>query len=126
MRDVRAAVLGILLTLVPLTPVFADSFAPPPPGVAGPQTPPPGSGPILGSPTVTPGGRSLVPPQVQLQRLDRRERILKRRMWRLRVRRQRFLAQGMPYHAHKVHERIIDLGWRLRRLQAAERALGRR
>jgi hypothetical protein len=44
-------------------------------------------------------------------------------MWRLHVRRQHFLAEGMPDHAHKIHERIIALGWQLRRVEAAEHAL---
>ncbi|MHB1567327.1 MAG: hypothetical protein ACYCXG_11555 [Acidiferrobacter sp.] len=48
---------------------------------------------------------------------------LRRHIWRLRMRRRQFIADGLPFRAHRVHERIIRLGWQLRRVQAAERAL---
>ncbi len=60
----------------------------------------------------------------RLQYLKRQERLVRRQMWRLRLRRRTFLAEGRPQHAHKVSERILNLGWRLRRIQVAERSGG--
>lgn len=58
----------------------------------------------------------------RLRYLKRQERLVRQKMWRLRLRRRTFLAEGRPQHAHKVTQHILNLGWRLRRIQAAERA----
>ena len=122
MRYLRAAICAVLLAGSPLASCVADTLAAPPPGPgAAGAVPPPGSGPILNGPGQP--VRPRIPVRVQLRQLARQEHALKRRMWRLRMRRRQFLAEGMPYHAHRVHERIITLGWRLRRVQATERAL---
>ena len=122
MRHLRAAICAVLLAGSPLASCSAYTFAAPPPGPAATgAAPPPGSGPILNGPGRP--ARPRIPVRARLRQLARQERILKRRMWRLRVRRRQFLAEGMPYHAHRVHERLIALGWRLRRVQATERAL---
>lgn len=136
MRDLRAAVVGIVFTIAPLTPAWANSFftnsflahsfAPPPAAVAARPRPPVGSAPLLTPPTAVRGRSPQMPSRARLDSLERREGLLRRRMWRLQMRRQRFLTEGRPHHAHQVHERLIDLGWRLRQVQAAKRALGRR
>ena len=118
MRTIRAALLGALLVAAPLAPLQAEVLAAPPPPPSAPVTPPPQAGPIPIAPR-----EAQATPQARLRLLERKAHHLRRRMWRLRVRRRQFLAQGMPEHAHRVHERIIALGWRLRRVQAAERAL---
>lgn len=60
----------------------------------------------------------------RLHYLKRQERLVRRQMWRLRLRRRTFLAEGRPQHAHRVSQRIWSLGWRLRQIQAAERTSG--
>ncbi len=117
MRAVVIALLGAWLTVLPCPGAMADSLPPPPPGPGTALVPPPGSGPISAPP------RAPLPARVRLRQLERRAHYLKQQIWRLRMRRRQFLAQGMPYHAHHVHERMIAIGWRLRRVQAAERAL---
>ena len=121
MRYLRAAMIGVLLAGVPLASACAGTVAASPPGPAAATAPPPGSGPVLSS--APPGPARVSAARARLRRLTREAHSLRRRMWRLRMRRRQFLAQGMPSHAHRVHERIIALGWRLRRVQAAERAL---
>ncbi len=74
----------------------------------------------VGSPPVRMAPHVIISP-ARLQYLKQQERLVKRQMWRLRLRRRAFLAEGRPQHAHKVGERILNLGWRLRRIQAAER-----
>ncbi len=122
MRYLRAAICAALLAGSSLASCGADPLTVPPPGpAAAPAVPPPGTGPIFNGPA--PPMRARIPAGVRLRRLGRVEHSLKRRMWRLRMRRRQYLAEGMPFHAHRVHERIIALGWRLRRVQAVERAL---
>ncbi len=84
--------------------------------------PVPVTGPV-GSPPAQRVPRPIVSP-ARLQYLKRQERLLRRRIWRLRLRRRTFLAEGRPQHVHRVNQRILSLGWRLRRVQAAERGLG--
>lgn len=58
----------------------------------------------------------------RIQYLKRQERLLRHRMWQLRLRRRTFLAEGRPQHAHKISKRLLSLGWRLRQIQAEQRA----
>ncbi|WP_298138384.1 hypothetical protein [Acidiferrobacter sp.] len=119
MRYLRAAVCAVLLAASPLVSCRADAFIVPPPGPGAP--PPPAGGPYYNGPVqpLPPPG----PARMRLRQLVREERYLRGRMWQLRMRRRQFLAAGMPYRAHRVHERLIALGWRLRRIQAQERIL---
>ncbi|MHB8253738.1 MAG: hypothetical protein ACYDEV_08570 [Acidiferrobacter sp.] len=122
MGSKRAAILVALVVVFPFAGAQANSLPLPPPGAVSQMAPPPNAGPIVNRPPVV-AGRPQVPPTVRLQRLEKRERRLKRHIWRLRMRRRQFMAQGMPNRAHRAHERILDLGWRLRRVETAERAL---
>ncbi len=79
----------------------------------------PAAGVAEGPPIQTAPRPTLSPARIQY--LKRQERLLRRQMWRLRLRRRTFLAEGRPQHAHKVSKRILSLGWRLRQIQAAER-----
>lgn len=117
MCTVRAAILGALFVVAPFASSCAEvlSAPAPRPGLATAQPLQPA--PVQNAPSGPQTARA------RLLRLEGQVRGLKRRMWRLRVRRRQFLAQGMPEHAHRIHERIITLGWRLRRVQGAERAL---
>ncbi len=120
MRTTRAALFGVLLVAAPLASLQAAVLAAPPPRTGAPAARLPQAAPAPGAPQ---GARATPAARPSLSRLERQARDLKRRMWRLRMRRRQFLAQGMPAHAHRVHERLIALGWQLRRVQAAERAL---
>jgi len=117
----RAAIFVALMLIFPLGVALADSVPPQSTDVR-PIAPPPAAAPVTHGPSI-PKEVQGVPPAVRLAHLQRRERRLRRHIWRLRMRRRQFIAQGMPDHARHVHERIIELGWRLRRVQAAERAL---
>ncbi len=50
--------------------------------------------------------------------LEHEERVLRRAIWRLRMRRRDDRAGGRALHAHRLSQRIHTLGWRLRRIQA--------
>lgn len=58
----------------------------------------------------------------RIQDLKRQEQVLRQQMWQLRLRRRTFLAEGRPQHAHEINQRLLSLGWRLRRIQAVVRA----
>ncbi|MHB1672429.1 MAG: hypothetical protein ACYCVM_10390 [Acidiferrobacter sp.] len=118
MSTVRAALLGALLITSPLASSHAATLAAPPPAPGAAATPSSQARPVH-----TPrGAQATSADRARLQHFEGEVHTLKRQMWRLRMRRRQFLAQGMPEHAHRVHQRIIALGWRLRRVQAAERA----
>lgn len=117
MRTVRAAILGALLVMAPFASSCAEALSAPAPTPGLATARPAQAAPVQNA---SPGPQAA---RARLLRLEARVRGLKRRMWRLRVRRRQFLAQGMPAHAHRIHERIIALGWRLRRAQGAARAL---
>lgn len=123
MRDIRVAILVVAMMVLPFTVARADPGPPPPQGVTSPVTPLPGAGPIVNGPPAVTEVPQTRPPAGQLRHLAGKERWLRRHIWRLRMRRRHYRALGMPAHAHRVHERIIRLGWRLRRVEAAKRVL---
>jgi len=123
MRIMRAGVLLATLLLGPLAPAFADSHGAPPTDASPTSVPPPGSGPVAHAPPVVTQGPVLESRPVRLAHLEHHERVLKRHIWHLRMRRRQFLVEGLPERAHRVSRHILTLGWQLRRVQTAERAL---
>ncbi|MHB1513270.1 MAG: hypothetical protein ACYCTF_10675 [Acidiferrobacter sp.] len=116
MPTVRAALLGALLIMSPLASSHAATLTAPPPAAGAAATP-------QTRPVHAPqSAQATSADRARLRHFEGEAHTLKRQMWRLRMRRRQFLAQGMSEHAHRVHQRIIALGWRLRRVQAAERA----
>ncbi len=120
MPTIRAALLGALLITAPIASSHATALPAPhsTPGLTAP--PPPQAVSVLNAPPRAPATSA---DRARLRQLAAEARSLKRRMWRLRMRRRQFRAQGMSAHAHRAHKRFIALGWRLRRVQTAERAL---